>query len=540
MTILSFIIQVMSGATMLLFAVHVMRIGIEARLGGWVRRTLNNDSSALGLAGKGGVLGFAMQGGTVVLLMAAAMASSGTLSVASAAILGIGAEVGSALAVNVLHLSPALLGPLLILVGGWLFLNCAETSKTRETGRIILGLGLIFLALSLIRAAVSPLQGSPHMAGALDLIGSDPVNAALLGIALSFLMHSSLVALLTAAAFLGHSTLPPVIVIGFVLGCNMGSAVLPLWLLRGADQVTKTVARSVAALRSGLAVVLLLALIVIGSDGLTILHGATPVDILLYGHLAFNLALLVGTPCVRPINRFFTPQKTTTTQVQLKSSQLQESPELVLAEFKRRVNGMLEILGVMISAVTAKVPDRAALIEGEAQTNQNLTELRKQFARLPDLPEEILEQVQDMLDYAIRIERSADILSSKYIRIRLEEEKGYFTLTSQGAKSIKTQVADLKKATVLAQHVFWKEDQSGARQLIQMKQEMTALEQANRRDHFEEIRMCNATALECSDQYIEIAAALKEITSKLATIGYVVLDRHGGLKKTRVKTADRG
>ncbi|MEP3843717.1 MAG: Na/Pi symporter [Paracoccaceae bacterium] len=540
MTILSFIIQVMSGATMLLFAVHVMRIGIEARLGGWVRRALDRDSSALGLAGKGGVLGFAMQGGTVVLLMAAAMASSGTLSVASAAILGIGAEVGSAIAVNVLHLSPALLGPLLILVGGWLFLNCAETSKTRETGRIILGLGLIFLALSLIRAAVSPLQGSPHMAGALDLIGSDPVNAVLLGIALSFLMHSSLVALLTAAAFLGHSALPPVIVIGFVLGCNMGSAVLPLWLLRGADQVTKTVARSVAAMRSGLAVVLLLVLIVVGSDGMTFLHQAAPVDILLYGHLAFNLALLVGTPCVRPINRFFTPQKTAAPQVQLKSSQLQESPELVLAEFKRRVNGMLETLGVMIGAVTAKVPDRAALIEGEAQTNQNLTELRKQFARLPDLPEEILEQVQDMLDYAIRIERSADILSSKYIRIRLEEEKGYFTLTPQGSKAIKTQVADLKKATVLAQHVFWKEDQSGARQLIQMKQEMTALEQANRRDHFEEIRMCNATALECSDHYIEIAAALKEITSKLATIGYVVLDRHGGLKKTRVKTADRG
>ena len=113
----------MSGATLLLFAVHVMRIGIERRLGGWVRRTLNNDSSSLGLAAKGGVLGFAMQGGTVVLLMAAAMASSGTLSVAAAAILGIGAEVGSALAVNALHLSPAVLGPALILIGGWLYLN---------------------------------------------------------------------------------------------------------------------------------------------------------------------------------------------------------------------------------------------------------------------------------------------------------------------------------------------------------------------------------------------------------------------------------
>jgi phosphate:Na+ symporter len=540
MNILSFAIQVMSGATLLLFAVHIMRIGIERRLGGWVRRTLNDNSSALGLTAKGSVLGFGMQGGTVVLLMAATMASSGTLSLASATFLGIGAEVGSALAVNALHFSPALLGPLLILVGGWMFLNMADNMQAKESGRIILGLGLIFLALSVIRATVAPLQNSPHLAGALDLIGNDPINAALLGMALTLLMHSSLVALLTTAAFLAQSSLPPVIVIGFVLGCNIGSAILPLWLLRAAEPAAKTVAHSVAVLRSGLAVLLLLTLSIFDLSQLDIWNTTTPVEVVLLGHLAFNLALLGVLPSVKYLNRLFTPKQLTTAQVQLASQQLRDTPDLVLAEFKRRVSAMLETLGSMIEAATATAPDYTMLASDEVQANLNLTEMRNQFAQLPELPTKIIEQVEDMLDYAIRIERCADILSGKYAHIRSEEEKGVFALTPQGAASIETQLAELRKATVLAQHVFWKEDQSGARQLIELKQGMTKLEQSNRRKHFDQIRANNQGALRSSDQYIEIAAALKEITSKLATVGYVVLDRHGDLKKTRLKAADRG
>lgn len=536
MTILGFAIQVMSGATLLLFAVQMMRIGIERRLGGWVRRTLNDDSSALGLTLKGSVLGFVMQGGTVVLLMAAAMASSGTLSVISATILSIGAEIGSAIAVNALHFSPALLGPLLILIGGWLFLNRSDNITSKETGRIILGLGLIFLALSVIRATVAPLQNSANLSGAMDFISNDPVNAALLGMTLTLLMHSSLVALLTAAAFLAQSAMPPVIVIGFVLGCNIGSAVLPLWLLRTADTTTKTVARSVATLRSILAILILLTLVFFEEIPLQFLDGSAPTKIVLLSHLVFNLTLLGMLPIAKNIIDVFTPEPSTTAQTHLAPSQLRDAPDLVLAEFKRGVNTMLETLALMIEAVTNKVPNHAELADGEIRINQDLTEMRTLFARLPDLPDVIIEQVQDMLDYAIRIERSADLLSGKYHRIRLEEEKGLFVLSEQGASAIKAQLAELRKATVLAQHVFWKEDASGARQLIEVKQIMTKLEYSNRRDHFYQIRTNNAAALGSSDQYIEITAALKEITSKLATIGYVILDRHGDLRKTRVKT----
>ncbi|MEP2781209.1 MAG: hypothetical protein ABJO67_19405 [Pseudoruegeria sp.] len=316
------------------------------------------------------------------------------------------------------------MGPLLILVGGWLFLNRSNNITSKETGRTILG--LIILALSVIRATVVPLQNSANLSGAMDLINNDPVNAALLGMALTLLMHSSLVALLTAAAFLAQSAMPPVIVIGFVLGCNIGSAVLPLWLLRTADTTTKTVTRCVATLRSILAILILPALFFFEEIPLQLLDGSAPTKIVLLSHLAFNLALLGILPIAKNIIDVFTPEPSTTAQTHLAASQLRDAPDLVLAESKRGVNTMFESMALMIGAVTSKSPNHAELAKGEIRINQGLTEMRTQFARLPDLLNALIEHVQDMLDYALRIERSADILSGKYYRIRLEEKKSTF------------------------------------------------------------------------------------------------------------------
>jgi len=345
-------------------------------------------------------------------------------------------------------------------------------------------------------------------------------------------MHSSLVALLTAAALLANFSMPPTIILGLVLGCNIGSAILPLWLLRSQPKAAQVVARSAATLRSAFALFFLVGLIFSGIDRLVILQNTSPTEVLLLGHLAFNAALLLLVPLVGRTNRLFVSKDAIPSQVRLAPSQLQESPELALPEFKRHVNVMLETLGSMIETATATVPDHALMLSAENRTNKEFTSLRRRFTQLPDLPPHILEQVREMLDYAIRIERCADVLSGKYMNIRREEESGLYTLTTESALAVESQLAELKKTMVLAQHVFWKEDCSGARKLVQLKQAMTSLDFANRRNHFEQIRKNNHIALRSSDQYLELTAALKDITSKLATIGYVVLERHGELKES--------
>ncbi len=209
MTILNFLLQLMSGAMLLLFAVRFMRIGIERLWSAKIRSSLNEQSSMGGNLLRGAGLGFAMQGATVVMLMAASLAGSGTIPLVSAAIIGLGADLGSALAVQFLQLPISALGPLAILVGATLYLRSPHPVR-RNYGRTIFGLGLIFLSLTIIRAAVEPLGNMPGTAAVVDYFNRDVITAALAGAVLTLLMHSSVAAILTAVAFASHTALGPV------------------------------------------------------------------------------------------------------------------------------------------------------------------------------------------------------------------------------------------------------------------------------------------------------------------------------------------
>ena len=207
----------MSGAMLLLFSVRFMRIGIERLWSAQIRTSLNEHSSALGNLFKGAGLGFAMQGSAVVMLMGAGLAGTGAIPVVSAAVVAFGADMGSALAVQFLQLPVSALGPLAILVGATIYLR-APQSRLRNYGRVLLGLGLVFLSLSIIRTSVAPigaLEGTTPITGYLN---RDPVTAALLGIALTLLMHSSVAALLTAVAFVDHAGIMPIPALAFRSG----------------------------------------------------------------------------------------------------------------------------------------------------------------------------------------------------------------------------------------------------------------------------------------------------------------------------------
>jgi len=536
MTILVFLVQLLSGAMLLLFAVRVIRSGIEREFRAEVQAQFNEDRPGLLLLTKGAALGFALQGGTVVLLMGASLTAQGLVGPVGAAMIAVGAELGSAIAVKALHISTSAIGPLLILVGGWCYLNLADTTKGHNVGRIVLGLGLIFLALDIIKLTVAPLEASDLVGDAIGLIGADPINAALLGLVLTLVMHSSLVAMLTAASFVAGVEMQLSGALGLMLGCNIGSALLGLWLTRSEPKSAQQVAQAVAILRCGAAGAALLALVSLPVNDIRLAGSVLPVSAMLWGHIAFNFALWAIVFLLRPVTGWLTRADVAASSAL--SQSLTSDPTLAIAGIKRQVNIMLETLGEMVENATSDQPDPARMAEAEDAMNQRLSELRLAFSEFPSLDPEAESLIDSYMDFAIRVERSADILAGKYMSIRSEEKDGVFVLSDEAAAEVRTQLSNLQASMVLSQHVFWKEDPADARRLIERKQQMAKIEHSQKRQHFARIRARHPLELTSSNQYLEITAALKEITSKLATIGYVVLERHGGLKKTRLKSTN--
>lgn len=538
MEILSFLAHLLSGATLLLFAVRFLRIGIERLWSARIRRSLSGTTSAVSLLAKGAGLGFLMQGATVVMLMAAGLAGSGTIPLILAALLAVGADFGSALVVQFLTLPVGATGPLAILVGGWLYLNAAEPDR-RNFGRILLGLGLVFLSLSLIRQAVVPLQQFQGTTAILAYLDGDAVTAALLGLVLTLAMHSSLAAVLTALAFASHGELGMTAGLGFVIGCNIGSALLPVWLLRGDASAAGSVAKSVALLRIALAVACLGILSLPGLDPAALI-GLSVERAVLLGHLGFNALLLLLSPALPAILRLFPLAEPGEEDQPFLLPEDEDDPRILAAALKGQVNRMLDLLAQMFEAATGEAGNLAGIEALETRLNRALMRLREAYARLPEMDEADGRDIRQIMDFAIRIEASGDLLSGKYAVIRREAERGDFVFTEPGKREIATLVNQVRRGIVLAQHVFWSDDRAAARELVLHKQHVAGLEAESKREHLLRLRSGNLLSLGSSDGHLELVAALKSINSKLATVGYAVLEKSGDLAKSRLKANRAG
>ncbi|MFV0299338.1 MAG: hypothetical protein ACK5IP_00355, partial [Paracoccus sp. (in: a-proteobacteria)] len=148
--------------------------------------------------------------------------------------------------------------------------------------------------------------------------------------------------------------------------------------------------------------------------------------------------------------------------------------------------------------------------------------------------------IRQIMDFAIRIEASGDLLSGKYAVIRREAERGDFVFTEPGKREIATLVNQVRRGIVLAQHVFWSDDRAAARELVLHKQHVAGLEAESKREHLLRLRSGNLLSLGSSDGHLELVAALKSINSKLATVGYAVLEKSGDLAKSRLKANRAG
>ena len=155
------------------------------------------------------------------------LASSSMIPELYAAMLG--ADLGSALVILFLSLDIRWLAPLMLLVGGLLFLK-SETATLKQIGRIIMGVGLILIALGLIRANVSPLRDSSFLPDLTLLLERDFLATFLIGAILAFLLHSSVAAVLMFVAFVDSETLSLMVGVSLVLGANLGSSLLPIWI----------------------------------------------------------------------------------------------------------------------------------------------------------------------------------------------------------------------------------------------------------------------------------------------------------------------
>ena len=139
MNIYLLLLHLAGAVTLLLWAVRMVRTGVERSQEPALRRALRESRSGrLRAAAIGAGIAVLLQSSTAVALLAAGFAGSGALTVPTGLALMLGADFGSALVVQILSIDLNWLVPLLLIGGGILFFK-GTNRDLRQLGRVLIG-----------------------------------------------------------------------------------------------------------------------------------------------------------------------------------------------------------------------------------------------------------------------------------------------------------------------------------------------------------------------------------------------------------------
>jgi len=545
-----FLLHLAGAAALLLWSVRLIRTGVERAYLTPLRRWLRHSgSNALVAAGAGGLSALLLQSSTAVALLVAGFISSQMVTPATALAIILGADLGSALMAQLLMFRVSWLSPLLILAGTILFLR-AKQQQMRQTGRILIGLGLVFVSLHLIREATSPLQDNQLVIAVVGYLNSDLLSAFLIGAVAAWIMHSSLAAVLLFATLGGEGLLPVVAAVAMALGANLGGSFIP-WLL--AQSMSAAARQPIVAnllVRGGGAILALVGLLAatVAREG-DLLQDARWVLAL---HIGFNfVVLLLGLLLRRPLLKLSAlllcgTSAATVSRVSALNRQALSDPRRALGCASREILRMGETIQSMLTTVL-QLYDRwdddlaGHVAAQEKDVDRMHFETKLYLARLQEgaLSEENARQMMVLANIATNLEAAGDLVSSDMIALAKKLHSENLAFSSPGWSEL-SDFHDRVLANIqVALDLLITGDVDAARQLLEEKDAVRQLEQALQRRHLDRLRMGKPESIETSNVHQETIRALKQINTAFTMIAYPIVEEAGDLLSSRLAQPSR-
>lgn len=545
------IIHLAGAIALLLFATRMVRTGVERAYGNALKQKLRGTMRNPVLAVlTGAALSIALQSSTAVTLLVGSFAGAGIVSGMAGQLAVRGAEIGSALVVKLLSFDLSLLVPVCIALGTVMFM-ATERRDWRQIGRILVGVGLLVLSLEMIGKASEPLRESALLPVIVDYFSSDPVTAFLLAALMTWLFHSSIAAVLLLVTLAGRGFIPPELGIVLVLGVNLGSSVIAPLLTRKAAPGVRVVPVGNLLMR-GAGSIVMLALFLAFDPPVGFL-GASVGDQIIHAHILFNCIILVaGIPLAGIVYRASERivalgggERPQGTLADAELSALDEAalatPSQALANATREVVRVCETIEIMLTRVIElyehadqdRIDELAAL---DDRVDRRHAAIKLYLAKIPGtLSEAEALRREELLGACVKLEQVGDIIVRNLLaHVQKKLDRG-LTFTDEGWGELTAFHHTVLTNARLAFNVLVSRDPETARQLVQEKDRLRALEKQASQSHFERLREGTAKSVETSSIHLDTIRDLKQINSLLASMAYPALEEAGLLSGSRLK-----
>jgi len=531
---------------LLLYAVRMVRTGIERSMGSSFRRFVTTSGSSITAAATGVFLAMILQSSAAVALLAAGFVGSGTLAFSAALPIVLGADLGSALVIQVLSFDLQWLIPVLLAIGGGIFIK-SNRRKFKQAGRIILGVAFILISLRYLRETMIPIRHSDVLPAVATYLDRDLVTAFLAGACFSFLMHSSVAAILMCVTIVAVDALPLNAGVALVLGANLGSALIPVWLSRAMPTAARRVPLANLLIRGVAAVAALFVFMRFGLPQWALTLGNA--QALINVHVFFNCMLMLAVPFCQPIERpvrLLLPEEKPLEPVNpilrpALDERVLDKPALAVASLRREVLRMAQLVENMFEPVMElysnfDLPRQKAIRSQDAVVNRALEDIKRYVAAIPDdlMSDEQREQTRELTEYAIALETAGDIVGKQLLVLAQEKAEEGVRLSRAGNDELNAMHCQILENLKLAMNLLISGDLESARLLLEEKTEMVRQERASRKKHLKRLSTGSAVSFDSSNVHLETLRSLNQFNSRVASLAYPILYRGGQLLETRL------
>lgn len=546
------ILDLAGAVALLLWGLHMVQTGIQRAWGSDLRRVLGRlvgGRLRAVLAGLG--VTAALQSSTATGLMVASLAADGLIATAPALAVMLGANIGTTLIVQLLAFDVSHLAPAAILVGVVMF-RMGGVTRSRDLGRVAVGLGLMLIALPRLVAVLAPHEHDPGLRAAIAAVSADPVLAIAASAFVTWLAHSSAATVLLVMSFAAQGVVTPEGAIALVLGANIGTALNPVIEGRG-EPAGRRVAVGNLVLRGIGTAAVLVALPLIAPVAARFVPAGD--RLVADAHTVFNLVVALAFlpflgPVARLLERAF-PDRVEASDpsrpVYLDPAAA-ETPAIAIGHAAREALRMSDLLETMIAGMRRALDDRDRKRLAEAMALDDALDRLEGAIKtyLSRLDPEVLSVEEEtrlaaVLGFVINLEHAGDIVHrdvaasvGKYV------ERG-FAFTPDGEAEMREVFDRILANLRAAASVFVTENVTAARHLAAEKQVFRTIETRVVAEHFTRLREAAEGGRDAGALHLDLIRDLKRINDHLVSgAAYPVLEREGDLMKTRLRGVSAG
>ena len=541
----------LAAIALLVWGAHMVRNGVlrvfGAKLRDWLAQSMKSRLSAA-LSGLG--VTALVQSSTATALMTSAFVGQGLITLPSALAVMRGADVGTALMAVLFSADLSWLSPLFIFVGVVLFISRQDTTPGR-VGRVLIGLGLMLLALQLVVAATEPLLESPAVRTLLASVTSDIFMELLLGALLAVLAYSSLAVVLLLAAMANSGAIPMDVALGLTLGANLGSGLVAVLSTAKSSmevrQVTignmlfKIMGVAIAAPSLGLWIAHVQPLIGHRGQGVVLLHLVFNI---------FNSLCFIG--LIETVARWVTallpkPEANATSLLRprhLDASAL-STPSLAISCAAREALHQADIVESMLIGIRQVLDGDDLKLSHELRrlddtVDELYSAIKYYMTKISrsELDEREGQRWTEIISFTINMEQIGDIIERVLLDIEDKKIKKGRQFSSAGMQEIHELHQHLLNNLRLAMSVFLNGNVREAQKLLEEKARFRDLELAYSATHLNRLSDNSVPSIETSSLHIDLISDLKRINSLLCSVAYPILEQAGALAPSRLKSTE--